>query len=137
MWTVVTHAARVRRGLPDVVSRRKKIAFQAVAAPGQLREIFVINVDGTDLTNSRTIPRMTIGRLVAGRSQDSVHEQPGRTRADLCHERDGSNVTRLTFTEAARDLAPDWSQTAGGSYSKATGTTPTSRHRPAGFDIYS
>jgi len=22
---------------------------------------------------------------------------------------DGSNVTRLTFTEAARDLAPDWS----------------------------
>ena len=97
-------------GFPTWSPDGKKIAFQAVAAPGQLREIFVINVDGTDLTNLTNHPADDYrpdwspdGRKIAFTSNRDGHEQIYVMNAD------GSNVTRLTFTEAARDLAPDWS----------------------------
>jgi tol-pal system beta propeller repeat protein TolB len=99
-------------GFPTWSPDGKKIAFQAVAAPGpgQPREIWVINVDGTELTNLTNHPADDYrpdwspdGRKIAFTSNRDGHDQIYAMNAD------GSDVTRLTFTEVARDIAPDWS----------------------------
>jgi Tol biopolymer transport system component len=116
----------------------KRIAFQGVPAPGRLREIFVINVDGTGLTNLTNDPADDYrpdwspdGRKIAFTSNRHGHDQIYVMNAD------GSEVTRLTFTEAARDLAPDWSPNGRGIVFQSNRDHPdlADIDQP-GFDIY-
>jgi hypothetical protein len=52
----------------------------------------------------------TTCRSLARRNQDRVHVEPGRQPRDLRHDRDGSNVRRLT-DHPAGDGSPTWSPT--------------------------
>jgi Tol biopolymer transport system component len=86
----------------------KKIAFNAPGAGG-VGDIWVINVDGTGLTNLTQTPSGEARPAWSSSGQQIVFQSNRSGNADIwVMDADGSNAVQLT-SHSARDEAPDWS----------------------------